>query len=82
MRNKRFKSFLEHVTNLTVTQREIHLERLTLQTSQEIVQYEIEKRIENDPGCPHCQSKHLQRWGRTDNLQRFVVVVAARHSPV
>ena len=71
MRNKSFKSYLDHVANLTVSQRDILLERLTKQTSQEIVQYEIEKRIENEPECPHCQSKHIQRWGSIDNLQRF-----------
>ena len=71
MRDKSFKSYLEHVGNLTVPQREILLERLTKQTSQETVQSEIEKRIKNDPECPHCQSRHLQRWGSSDNLQRF-----------
>jgi len=71
MRNKSFNNYLDRVDDLTVTQRETLLERLTKQTSQEIVHDEIEKRIENAQECPHCQSKHIQRWGSTENLQRF-----------
>jgi transposase-like protein len=71
MRNKSFQNYLDHINNLTVNQREILVELLTTQTSQEIVLFEIEKRIENDPECPHCQSQHIQRWGSTDNLQRY-----------
>lgn len=61
MRNKSFQSYLAHVDNLTVSQLETLLERLTMQTSQEAVRCEIEKHIGNDPKCPHCQSKHIQR---------------------
>jgi len=71
MRNKSFQSYLDQVDSLTVNQRETLLERLTMQTSQEAVLCEIEKHIGNDPKCPHCQSEHIQRWGSTDNLQRF-----------
>lgn len=71
MRTNSFNSYLDQVDSLTVEQRETLLERLTKKTSLEIVQYEIEKRIENDPVCPHCQSTHIQRWGSTNNLQRF-----------
>ena len=49
MRTKSFQSYLDHVDSLTVNQRETLLERLTMQTSQEIVLFEIEKCIENDP---------------------------------
>jgi len=71
MRNKSFQSYLARVANLTVNQREALLKRLSVQTSQEAVLFEIEKHIGNDPKCPHCQGEHIQRWGSTDNLQRF-----------
>jgi transposase-like protein len=71
MRNKSFQSYLGLVDSFTVKQRETLLERLTLQTSQETVLCEIEKRIENALKCPHCACEHIQRWGSTDNLQRF-----------
>lgn len=46
MRNKSFQIYID---NLTVNQREILVEQLTMQTSQGLVLFEIERRIENDP---------------------------------
>ncbi len=76
MRNKSFQSYLGLVDSFTVKQRETLLERLTLQTSQETVLCEIEKRIENALKCPHCACEHIQRWG--SNLQRFRCCACSR----
>ena len=70
MINKRFTYYLDQVATLTVKQRELLIQRLTSQTSQEEVLFQIEKRIEEDLDCPNCHGSHIQRWGTTNNLQR------------
>lgn len=53
MRKKSFNNYLDRVGDLTVTQRETLLERLTKQTSQEVVHYETEKRCVHEHKNTH-----------------------------
>ena len=71
MKNTKFQCYLDQVDTLTVKQRKLLIPRLTEQTAQEEVLSQIEERVEEDSECPHCHSTHIQRWGTTNNLQRY-----------
>lgn len=71
MINSKFQCYLDQVDTLTVKQRKLLTQRLTEQTAQEEVLSQIEERVEEDSECPHCHSTHIERWGTTNNLQRY-----------
>lgn len=71
MRNNTFQIYLDQLEALTAEQRVLLIQRLTGQSSIEAVISEIEKRIEVNSICLYCHSAHIQRWGRTSDLQRF-----------
>jgi len=69
MRSNEFRGLLDSLERLTTRQREALL--TALETDDQDVVPEVASEVVGDtPGCPHCESERVIRWGQTNGMQR------------
>ena len=67
MRNSTFSQLLQHLKTLTPLQKE----RVEDELHHTDAIDSLSIAISNPETCPHCSSKHYQKWGIRSNLQRY-----------
>lgn len=71
MRDRDMKRLMSLVGQLTFAQRAKVRDELFRQSAQTEVVQSIERRIADQPLCPHCQGERVVRNGQADGLQRY-----------
>lgn len=71
MEAKDFRGFIDQLSDLTETQRDVLRIALTAKGGDANIVAMIEMRFAADPACGHCDSKAFQSWGNANGLKRF-----------
>ena len=68
MKHRKFLQRLDElVAELTYAQAQKLIAALQQRGEGDEVRRQLEQRLEDDPQCPHCQSRRLEGWGRERN---------------
>jgi transposase-like protein len=68
MKHRKFlQRFVELVAELTYAQSQKLIAALQQRGEGDEVQRQLEQRVEDNPRCPHCQSRRIEGWGRERN---------------
>ena len=70
MKRKEFNNLLSGLTTLSHNQRKKLLDQLTVNPDIKSLEI-VEASIKQKNTCPHCQSSKIQRWGKSNDLQRY-----------
>jgi hypothetical protein len=83
MNHRKFQQRLDElVAELTHAQAQKLIAALQQRGEGEEVQRLLNRRLEDDPACPHCRSKRVEGWGRERNSLKRSRCLARRISTV
>lgn len=71
MKTMDFKVWIRSIDRMSRSQRDKLRERLARKIGADTVVTLIEQSVNDAPGCPHCMSTKLYRWGKVCELQRY-----------
>jgi transposase-like protein len=71
MKTQEFRALLDHLGDLSETQRSTIMDALQSKGSSSEVIAMIENRFAADPRCGHCQSESFGTWGHANDLRRY-----------
>ena len=68
MKTMDFKVWIKSIDRMSRSQRDKLRERLARKIGADTVVTLIEQSVNDEPGCPHCMSTKLYRWGKICEL--------------